>query len=83
MRALRPYLTTDHHATILNAHPAARVPQISESGLTSRKVPLRWAPIHIANEASAEMRAVTEVRAVPGRGLEGDRDFLGTGLYSA
>jgi len=38
--------------------------------------------IHIATEASAPMHAVTEVRAVPGRGLEGDRYFLGTGHYS-
>ena len=38
--------------------------------------------IHVAAEASAPMRLVTEVRAVPGRGLEGDRYFLGTGHYS-
>ena len=38
--------------------------------------------IHIAREASAPMHVVTEVRAVPGRGLEGDRYFLGTGHYS-
>jgi MOSC domain-containing protein YiiM len=28
------------------------------------------------------MQSVTEVRAYPGRGLEGDRYFLGTGFYS-
>ena len=39
--------------------------------------------IQIAPEASQAMRAVTEVRAVPGRGLEGDRYFLGTGHYSS
>ncbi len=38
--------------------------------------------IHIAPEASAKMETVTEVRAVPGRGLEGDRYFKGTGFYS-
>lgn len=38
--------------------------------------------IHIARAASAPMDSVTEVRAVPGRGLEGDRYFLGTGVYS-
>jgi hypothetical protein len=38
--------------------------------------------LHVAPEASAPMRALTEVRAIPGRGLEGDRYFLGTGLYS-
>jgi MOSC domain-containing protein YiiM len=38
--------------------------------------------IHLAPEAGAAMRAVSEVRAVPGKGLEGDRYFLGTGFYS-
>lgn len=38
--------------------------------------------IHIAPAASAPMESVPEVRAVPGRGLEGDRYFLGTGFYS-
>ncbi len=38
--------------------------------------------LHIAPEASAKMETVTEVRAVPGRGLEGDRYFMGTGFYS-
>lgn len=39
--------------------------------------------IHLAKEASAPMESVPSVRAVPGRGLEGDRYFLGTGFYSA
>lgn len=38
--------------------------------------------VHIAPEASAKMQTVTEVRAVPGRGLEGDRYFKGTGFFS-
>jgi MOSC domain-containing protein YiiM len=38
--------------------------------------------LHIAPEASAKMATVAEVRAVPGRGLEGDRYFTGTGFYS-
>jgi hypothetical protein len=38
--------------------------------------------LHIAPEASAPMQTVGEVRAVPGRGLEGDRYFLATGFYS-
>ena len=37
--------------------------------------------LHIAPEASAKMQTVPEVRAVPGRGLEGDRYFLGTGFW--
>ena len=39
--------------------------------------------IHLAKEASAPMESVPSARAVPGRGLEGDRYFLGTGFYSA
>ncbi len=38
--------------------------------------------IHVAAEASALMQSITEVRAFPGRGLEGDRYFAGTGFYS-
>lgn len=38
--------------------------------------------IHLAPKAAAPMESVTEARAVPGRGLAGDRYFLGTGLYS-
>ena len=39
--------------------------------------------IHVAAEASAPMQSITEVRAFPGRGLEGDRYFAGTGFYSS
>ena len=38
--------------------------------------------IHVATEASAPMQTITEVRAFPGRGLEGDRYLAGTGFYS-
>ena len=38
--------------------------------------------IHVATEASVPMQSITEVRAFPGRGLEGDRYFAGTGFYS-
>ncbi len=38
--------------------------------------------IHVAPEQSAPMESRTEARAVPGRGLEGDRYFHGTGFYS-
>ena len=38
--------------------------------------------IHVAAEASARIQSITEVRAFPGRGLEGDRYFAGTGYYS-
>ncbi len=40
------------------------------------------ASIHVAAEASAPMKSVAEARAVPGRGLEGDRYFEGRGFYS-
>jgi MOSC domain-containing protein YiiM len=39
--------------------------------------------IHIAPAAGAPMRAVDSARAVPGRGLEGDRYFSKIGTYSA
>ncbi len=43
----------------------------------------RVASIQVAPAASVPMEARAEARAVPGRGLEGDRYFLGTGHYSA
>ena len=42
----------------------------------------RLVSIHIAREASAPMETVPEVRALPGRGLEGDRYLFGRGHYS-
>ena len=42
----------------------------------------RVVSLHLATEASAPMQTVTEVHAIPGRGLEGDRYFAGTGFYS-
>lgn len=38
--------------------------------------------IHIALTAGAPMKAVNEARAVPGKGLEGDRYFAESGTYS-
>ena len=38
--------------------------------------------IHICEAASFEMEELTEARCVAGRGIEGDRYFLGTGTYS-
>ncbi len=38
--------------------------------------------IHIAKAGAGEMTAVPEVRAVPGKGLEGDRYFSQAGTYS-
>lgn len=38
--------------------------------------------IHIAPQAEAGMRSLSKVRAVAGRGLEGDRYFQQTGTYS-
>jgi len=42
----------------------------------------RVVSLHVAPEASAPMQTVNEARAVPGRGLEGDRYFLEAGFYS-
>ena len=38
--------------------------------------------IHVAAEAAKPMESVPEVRALPGRGLEGDRYFHKIGTYS-
>ena len=38
--------------------------------------------LHITSGAGAEMRVMTEVLAVVGRGIEGDRYFTQTGTYS-
>ena len=38
--------------------------------------------LHLAPGAAGEMRAMTEVLAVAGRGIEGDRYFTRTGTYS-
>jgi MOSC domain-containing protein YiiM len=38
--------------------------------------------IHIADKAEAPMRSVDRVRAIPGKGLEGDRYFNARGTYS-
>lgn len=47
---------------------------------------LRWkgavVSIHVAADGGAPMRDAVEVRAVAGRGLEGDRYREGTGYYS-
>ncbi|HEX9689378.1 MAG TPA: MOSC domain-containing protein [Thermoanaerobaculia bacterium] len=45
-------------------------------------MPGRVVSIHVAPAAGAPMRSVDSARAVPGRGLEGDRYFQGTGTYS-
>ena len=44
--------------------------------------PGRVVSIHIAPKLGAPMVAVNEVRAVPGRGLEGDRYYEHRGSYS-
>jgi len=38
--------------------------------------------IHVCEAASFEMDELAEARCVAGRGIEGDRYFLGTGTYS-
>ncbi len=43
----------------------------------------RVVSIHITDQAAKPMRSVTEVRAVAGQGLEGDRYFLKTGTKSS
>lgn len=43
----------------------------------------RVVSIHITEEATGPMKSVNAVRAVAGRGLEGDRYFLGKGTKSS
>src|SRR3989475_12739715 len=43
---------------------------------------VEFVSIHIADRAEARLRSVDHVRAVPGKGLEGDRYFLENGTYS-
>jgi MOSC domain-containing protein YiiM len=54
--------------------------------ILGRKVMKSWqgrvVSIHVAARASVPTQAVEQARAVPGRGLEGDRYFLGVGFYS-
>ena len=38
--------------------------------------------IHVARSAAGRMESLAEVRAIPGKGLEGDRYFLGEGTFS-
>ena len=38
--------------------------------------------LHITSAEAAPMRSLREAHAVPGKGLEGDRYFLGTGHFS-
>jgi len=38
--------------------------------------------IHIASEAAMEMEELSQATLVAGRGIEGDRYYLGTGTYS-
>jgi MOSC domain-containing protein YiiM len=42
----------------------------------------RVVSLHVCNEAAEPMTEVPAVTAVAGRGIEGDRYFLGTGFYS-
>ena len=59
-----------------------------ETRLAERSAsPTKWSAgrllhIHIAPAASFEMEEIEEANFIAGRGIEGDRYFLGTGTYS-
>jgi hypothetical protein len=61
-------------------HPAAQAALTQPGGATG------WAgtllAVHVTEAAGAAMRELAEARCVAGRGIEGDRYFLGTGTYS-
>jgi len=61
-------------------HPAGRMAQGVAGGAANWRGVLLH--IHVAEAASFEMTELSEARCVPGRGIEGDRYFLGTGTYS-
>lgn len=61
-------------------HPAGRIAKDTAGGATGWHGILLH--IHIAEAASFEMEELQEARCVAGRGIEGDRYFLGTGTYS-
>ncbi|MBC2861586.1 MULTISPECIES: MOSC domain-containing protein [Stappia] len=63
------------------SHPAAIDALGRQGGVTGWTGELLH--IHIAPEASFEMEELEEAVCVAGRGIEGDRYFLGTGTYSA
>jgi hypothetical protein len=63
------------------AHPQGSAARATPGGATGWRGVLLH--VHVAPEGSAAMRRLPEARLVAGRGIEGDRYFLGTGTYSA
>lgn len=61
-------------------HPQGSAARTTPGGATGWRGVLLH--VHVAPEGSAAMRALPEARLVAGRGIEGDRYFLGTGTYS-
>ena len=62
-------------------HPAGQAARTVGGGAENWRGTLLH--IHVAQGASADMKELPEARLVAGRGIEGDRYFLGTGTYSA
>ena len=80
---------TKDEALLLNSSIPGRKPRWRKRCLQSRSHAsrTRWSGgrllhIHIAPAASFEMEEIAEANFVAGRGIEGDRYFLGTGTYS-
>ena len=61
-------------------HPQGRAARDQPGGATGWRGALLH--IHVASLASGAMQPMAEARCVAGRGIEGDRYFLGTGTYS-
>lgn len=55
---------------------------VGTSGLRTNWSDGRLLHIHIAPAAAYEMEELVEANLIAGRGIEGDRYFLGTGTYS-
>ncbi|MCJ2042550.1 MOSC domain-containing protein [Methylobacterium sp. E-041] len=62
------------------AHPAGSIAVGVPGGAVGWRGTLL--AIHIASAASYEMEELAEARCVAGRGIEGDRYYLGSGTYS-
>ena len=61
-------------------HPQGSAARAQPGGATGWRGVLLH--VHVAPEASAAMHELAEARLIAGRGIEGDRYFLGIGTYS-
>lgn len=73
---------TETMAAIIVAHYGGRRGALPGTGRRMSSVPGVVSGIYLCSSAAGRPVAVDEALAVPGRGLEGDRYFLGCGTWS-